>query len=330
MFPGLTSVASVVSVRMLAAIALASFAAAAQAQAPAAKWPEKPVHMIVPFPAGGPLDVVARLFAVPMAERLGQPFLVENRPGAAGNLGMEVAAKAPPDGHTILWSLDSMLTVNPIVYKTEPLERLRPVAMVTENTAVLVVSPRVKAATTSEFSKLSLASDFSYSSAGVGSPGHRQMELFKLMSGARVTHVPYSGNAPAVQSVVAGETQAFITPIAGALQQIRAGRLRALAVTSAQRSALLPDVPTMVESGYPRFVVVSWFCVMVPIKTPQPIVEALERELSRIVQLPSMREAMTKAGQDPIFETAKPLVARATEERKLWAEVIEKTGMKLE
>jgi tripartite-type tricarboxylate transporter receptor subunit TctC len=145
-----------------------------------------------------------------------------------------------------------------------------------------------------------------------------------------MTHVPYNGNAPAVQSLVAGQTQAFITPIAGVLQHVRAGKLRALAVTSAKRSPVLPDVPTFAELGQPRFVAVAWFSVLVPVKTPDPVVDTLHREVVRVLQLPDIREQFAKLGQDPAWGTGKAVVDRTREERKLWAEVIEKSGMKVE
>jgi tripartite-type tricarboxylate transporter receptor subunit TctC len=296
----------------------------------AQSWPEKPVRMVVPFPPGGPLDVVARILAVPLQETFKQPFIVDNRPGATGNIGMEAVAKAPPDGHTLLWVLDSMLTVNPILFKVEPLERLKPVALITEGTGVLAVNPNVKARTAAEFAKLSHSSDMSYGSAGLGSPGHRQMELYGMLSGAKLTHVPYKGNALAVQALLAGDIHAFITPVAGVLQQVKAGKLRAVAVTSGKRSPALPDVPTMVESGYPRYVSVAWFSVFVPIKTPQAIADTLERELIRLMQMPAVREAITRLGTEPSYDTARSIPPRAAEERKLWAEVIEKTGMKIE
>ena len=298
----------------------------------AQNYPDKPVRMVVPFPPGGPLDVVARIFAAPMGEKFGQSFLVENRAGASGNIGLDAVARAQPDGYTLLWVLDSMLTVNPVVFPKfgEPLERLRPIAIVAESVATLAVNPALGVKTTAEFIKVASVRDLSYGSAGPGSPGHRYMELFKLLTGAKLTHVPYSGNAPAVQSLVAGETQAFITPIAGVLQQVRAGKLRALAVTSPTRTTTLPDVPTMVELGYPRFVTVAWFSVFAPAKTPQPVIDILERELQRVIQLPDVRERMSKAGSDPAWYDAKSIVARAGTEHKLWAEVIEKTGMKVE
>lgn len=295
-------------------------------------YPEKPVRMVVPFPAGGPLDTVARVFSAKLAERFGQPFLVDNRSGAGGSLGMDFVAKASPDGYTVLWSLDSMLTVNPILYREfgEPLERLRMVTLLTESVATLVVHPSLNVQSSSEFVKLSRSRDLSYASAGVGSPGHRTMEYYMLVTGAHLTHVPYKGNAPAVQGLLAGQTHAFITPIAGVLPHIRAGRLRPLAVTSAKRNPTLSDVPTMVELGYPKFNVVAWYCVLVPAKTPQAIVDALDSELVRIMQLPDVRERLAKASLDPVWDSAKAALARAREERKMWAEVIEKTGMKME
>ena len=295
-------------------------------------YPDKPVRMVVPFPPGGPLDVVARIFAAPMAEKFGQSVFVENRAGASGNIGMDTVARAQPDGYTLLWMLDSMLTVNPIVYPAtgEPLERLRPIAIVAENISAVAVNPALGVKTVADFIKLSQSKDLSYASAGPGSPGHRYMELFKMLTGAKATHVPYSGNAPGVQSLIAGETQAFVSPVAGVLQQIRAGKLMALAVSSPVRTPTLPDVPTMTELGYPKFNNVAWFSVFAPAKTPQAIIDTLERELQRVVQLPDVRERMNKSGSGPAWENSKTIVSRAATERKLWAEVIEKTGMKVE
>ena len=212
----------------LVALAAVVMALPARAQT----YPDKPIRMVVPFPPGGPLDVVARVFAAPMAEKFGQSVFVENRAGASGNIGMDTVARAQPDGYTLLWMLDSMLTVNPIVYPTagELLERLRPIAIVAENVSAVAVNPALGVKSVAEFIKLSHSKDLSYASAGPGSPGHRYMELLKMLTGAKATHVPYSGNAPGVQSLIAGETQAFVSPVAGVLQQIRAGKLMALAV----------------------------------------------------------------------------------------------------
>ena len=312
----------------LVAIAAVVMALPARAQT----YPDKPIRMVVPFPPGGPLDVVARVFSAPMAEKFGQSVFVENRAGASGNIGMDTVARAQPDGYTLLWMLDSMLTVNPIVYPAtgEPLERLRPIAIVAENISAVAVNPALGVKTVADFIKLSQSKDLSYASAGPGSPGHRYMELFKMLTGAKATHVPYSGNAPGVQSLIAGETQAFVSPVAGVLQQIRAGKLMALAVSSPVRTPTLPDVPTMTELGYPKFNNVAWFSVFAPAKTPQAIIDTLERELQRVVQLPDVRERMNKSGSGPAWENSKTIVSRAATERKLWAEVIEKTGMKVE
>ena len=298
----------------------------------AQSYPDKPVRMVVPFPPGGPLDVVARIFAAPLSQKLGQTFLVENRAGATGNVGMDAVARAQPDGYTLLWMLDSMLTVNPVVFPQfgEPMERLRPIRSVTETTATLVVHPSTGVASVADFIKLSKTRDLSYSSAGSGSPGHRTMEFFMLLTGAKLTHVPYNGNAPAVQSVVAGETQAFITPISGVLPHLRAGKLRALMVSAEKRSTGLPEVPTMAELGYKRFVISTWFSLFAPAKTPQPVVDVLDREIVRIIDLPDVRERLLKLGTEPLSTDAKAIVARTAVERKLWTEVIEKTGMKVE
>lgn len=298
----------------------------------AQSYPDKPVRMVVPFPPGGPLDVVARIFAAPMSQKFGQPVLVENRAGATGNIGMDAVARSQPDGYTLLWMLDSMLTVNPIVFPTfgEPMERLRPIRTVSETVATLVVNPATGINSVADFVKLSKSKDLSYASAGPGSPGHRTMEFFMLLTGAKLTHVPYNGNAPAVQSVVAGETQAFVTPISGVLPQVRAGKLRSLMVSSATRSPQLPDSPTMVELGYKRYVVATWFSLFAPAKTPQAVIDVLDREIVRVIQLPDVRERLQKLGADPISIDAKSIIARTAEERKLWTEVIEKTGMKVE
>ncbi len=298
----------------------------------AQSYPDKPVRMVVPFPPGGPLDVVARIFAAPMSQKFGQPVLVENRAGATGNIGMDAVARSQPDGYTLLWMLDSMLTVNPIVFPAfgEPMERLRPIRTVSETVATLVVNPATGVNSVADFVKLSKSKDLSYASAGPGSPGHRTMEFFMLLTGAKLTHVPYNGNAPAVQSVVAGETQAFVTPISGVLPQIRAGKLRSLMVSSTTRSPQLPDSPTMVELGYKRYVVATWFSLFAPAKTPQAVIDVLDREIVRVIQLPDVRERLQKLGADPISIDAKSIIARTAEERKLWTEVIEKTGMKVE
>jgi tripartite-type tricarboxylate transporter receptor subunit TctC len=296
------------------------------------RYPERPVRMVVPLPAGGPLDVTARLFSKELTASLGQTFVIENRAGAAGNIGMEVAAKAPPDGYTLLWIIDSILTVNPILYAgvRDPLESLAPVALLLENPSTLVVHPSLPARSSAELVKLSRAHAISYASAGAGSPGHRYMEFYKLLTGARMTHVPYKGNAPAVVSIITGETQAFISAITGVLPHVEAGRLRALAMTSPKRSPALPAVPTMSELGYPRLATVSWFAVLAPAATPQSVVDILGRELGRIIELPDIREKLAQQGSEPAFGTGKAVVDRARDERKLWADIVQRTGMKID
>ena len=314
--------------RWILLIAALGLAAPAWAQ----RYPDRPVRVIVPLSAGGPLDVTARLFSEKLAASLGQPFVIDNRVGAAGNIGTDIAANARPDGYTLLWVIDSILTVNPILYANtrDPLERLAPVAVLLENPGTLVVHPSLPAKTSAELVRLSRIRAISYASAGLGSPGHRYMEYYKLLTGAQMTHVPYKGNAPAVVSIVTGETQTFISAITGVLPHVGTGRLRALAVTSPKRSPALPAVPTMSELGYPKFAAVTWFAVLVPAGTPQPIVDILGGELGRIIQLPDIREKLAQQGSEPAFDSGKAVIARAREERKLWTEVVQKTGMKVD
>lgn len=295
-------------------------------------YPDRAVRMIVPLAAGGPLDATARLFSEKLAASLGQPFVVDNRVGAAGSIGTEIVAKSRPDGHTLLWALDSMITVNPILYAnlSDPLESLAFVAQLLENPSILVVHPSLPVRTSAELVKLSKSGAISYASAGTGSPGHRYMEYYKLLSGARMTHIPYKGNAPAVVSIITGETQAFISAITGVLPHVANGRLRALATTSPKRSPVLPDVPTMRETGYTAFSAVTWFAVLVPAATPQSVVDTLGREFRRITQLPDIRDKLAQWGSAPAFDASKAVITRARNERKIWAEVVQKTGMKVD
>lgn len=315
-------------VRWILLAAAAALALPAWAQ----RYPDRPVRVVVPFPAGGPLDVTARLFSEKLAASLGQPFVIDNRVGAAGNIGTEIAAKARPDGYTLLWVIDSILTVNPILYANfrDPLESLAPVAQLIEYPSVLVVHPSLPARSSAELVKVSKTHSISYASAGLGSPGHRYMEYYKLLTGAQMTHVPYKGNAPAVVSIVTGETQVFISAIAGVLPHVGQRRLRALAVTSPKRSPALPDVPTMSELGLQKFAAVGWFTILVPNGTPPSVVDSLAAELRRAIQLPDIRDKLAQLGVEPAFDTGKSVIARAREERKLWAEVVQKTGMKID
>src|SRR5690242_9352107 len=300
------------NIRTVLRLVVSAFAALAAPLAPAQPYPSKPVTAIVPFPPGGPLDFVARVVGEKMAAGLGQPIVVENRPGAFGNVGAQAVARAAPDGYTLLWVVDATVTSNPAVYGNvgfDPLRDFAPVAVVTESGSALVIHPSVPAANVAELIALAKKQPLAYASGGNGSPGQLIGELFKLETGAPMTHVPYKGNAPAVQSIVAGQTQVFFSSIPGIVRQVAAGKLKALAVASAERSPYLPGVPTLAESGL-NVKIKSWFALLAPARTPQAIVERLYREAEAAVKNPAVREKLMKQGLDAVVAPPDELAAR--------------------
>jgi tripartite-type tricarboxylate transporter receptor subunit TctC len=307
--------------RLIAAAALAALAAPfALGQA----YPSKPVTSIVPFPPGGPLDFVARLVGEKMAANLGQPMVIENRAGAFGNIGAAAVAKAAPDGYTLLWVVDVTMTSNPSVYGKvgfDPLRDFAPVALVTESGSALVLNPSVPANSVGELIALAKKQPLAYASGGNGSPGHLIGELFKLATGAPLTHVPFKGNAPAVQSILAGHTQVFFSSIPGVVRHVRAGKLKGLAVTSAKRSPYLPELPTLAEGGL-RIETKSWFALFAPAGTPQPIIDRLYREADAAVKQPDVREKLTQQGLDAVVAPPDVLAGRMRSDAEKWGRVV--------
>ena len=288
-------------------------------------WPEKPVRTIVPFPAGGPLDVLARLFNDRFAAALGQPFIIDNRAGANGNLGGEAVARAAPDGHTLLWVIDTPMTLNPSLYAKmpfDPAKDLAPISQVATTASVLVVHPSVAAASVAELVALSKKRPLNYASGGGGSPGHLATELFALQAGAPMTHVPYKGNAPAVVSIVAGETQVFVSGITGVLPHIKAGKVKALAVTSAKRAPSLPDLPTFAEAGVPGVEVEAWFGLYAPAGTPRAVVDRLHREVVAAAKLPDVQQRLAGFAIVPVAGTPEQLAAVMQSDARKWAKVV--------
>jgi tripartite-type tricarboxylate transporter receptor subunit TctC len=312
------------NIRTVLRLVVSAFAALAAPLAPAQPYPSKPVTAIVPFPPGGPLDFVARVVGEKMAASLGQPIVVENRAGAFGNIGAQAVARAAPDGYTLLWVVDATVTSNPAVYGNvgfDPLRDFAPVAMVTESASALVIHPSVPAANVAELIALAKKQPLAYASGGNGSPGQLIGELFKLETGAPMTHVPYKGNAPAVQSIVAGQTQVFFSSIPGIVRQVAAGKLKALAVASAERSPYLPGVPTLAESGV-NVKIKSWFALLAPARTPQAIVERLYREAQAAVKDPAVSEKLTKQGLDAVVAPPDELAARMRSDTEKWTRVV--------
>ncbi|MBB5688200.1 tripartite tricarboxylate transporter substrate binding protein [Roseomonas alkaliterrae] len=307
---------------LIAATLLAPAAARAQAWAPT-----RAIRFVVPFPAGGATDVVARVLGERMQETLGQPVVVENRTGAGGNIGVENVVRSPADGHTILMGTTGTLTVNPHLYSTlgfDPLRDLAPVSMAFTTDHVLIVNPQVPARTAQEFLALVRGQPgrLSYGSAGAGSSTHTVPELFKLAARVDITHVPYRGSAPALNDVVAGNVQVMLDQIPSAIGQIQAGRVRALAVTGARRSALLPDVPTMAEIGLPEAQATSWGAVMAPAGTPAPAIARLNAAIRDALAQQAVRDRLAAAGAEGVASSPEELAAYLRAESEKWARVV--------
>ena len=307
---------------LLAASILVPAAAHAQAWAPT-----RPVRFVVPFPAGGATDVVARVLGERMQEALGQPVVVENRTGAGGNIGVENVVRSPADGHTILMGTTGTLTVNPHLYATlgfDPLRDLAPVSMAFTTDHVLIVNPSVQAQTAQEFLALVRAQPgrVSFGSAGSGSSTHTVPELFKLAARVEITHVPYRGSAPALNDLVAGNVQMMLDQIPSAIGQIQAGRVRALAVTGARRSALLPNVPTMAEIGLPDAQATSWGAVMAPAGTPAPAIARFNAVIREALAQQAVKDRLAAAGADGVSSSAEELAAYVRAESEKWARVV--------
>jgi tripartite-type tricarboxylate transporter receptor subunit TctC len=316
---------------LLAGLALPAVAKGAAAAAPGAAaggWaPGHPIRFIVPFPAGGATAVVARVLGERMQQRLGQPVVIENRTGSGGNIGMEAAAQAAPDGHTLVMGTMGTLAINQHLYRSlafDPVRSFAPVSMAFGTDHVLIVSPNVEARTAQDFVALLKRSPgrISYGSAGSGSSTHMVAELFRLAAGAEPMHVPYRGSAPALNDTVAGTVQFMLDQLPSAIGQIQAGTVRALAVTGARRSAMLPEVPTMAEIGLPAAQATSWNAVMAPAGTPQAAVLQLNALLRDALADHAVQERLAAAGADAIASSPEELSDIMAREVKRWGEVV--------
>jgi tripartite-type tricarboxylate transporter receptor subunit TctC len=296
------------------------------------QYPSKAVRFVVPFPPGGPLDIVARSIGQDLNKSLGQPVLIDNRPGAGGNIGADVVAKAPPDGHTILMGAVSTHAINVWLYKSlpyDPLKDFAPVTLVTSVPNVLVVHPSVPVKTTRELIALAKArkGQLNFASGSTGSAGHLAGELFKTMAGVDMVHIPYKGAAPAVTDLLAGHVSLMFDNLAG-LPNIKAGRVRALAVTTLKRSPFLPELPTISESGLRGFDVGTWFGVFAPAGTPREVVTRLNTEISRALQTPAMKERLATLGAEAMPNTPEAFAGFVKTEMAKYREIVRASGAK--
>ena len=314
------------------ALGLAALLVAGASFAQTSAYPDRPVKMIAPFAPGGPVDAVARVLAPKLSEGLGQQFYVENHPGGSGNIGTALAAKAPPDGYTIL-VISSTLVVNPSLFAKlgfDTTSDLAPVSLVGVSPQVLLVHPSVPAASVKELVAWVKASpgQYSYAHAGLGTPGYLAGEMLKQAFGLDLVAVSFNGGGPAITSTIGGHTPILYTSISTAAGHVKQGTVRALAVTGARRSPALPDVPTLAEAGAPGQESDIILGVLVPVGTPRGIIDRLHREIVRIVALPDMRERLSALGFEPIASTPEEFADRIRWEIDKWAKVIRAANIK--
>lgn len=312
---------------LLLIASLFSIAAAAQ------PFPSKPVRIVVPFSPGGVADSSARVISEKLGARLGQSVVVENRPGASGNIGTQQVAASAPDGYTLLLGFDGTMVVNPHVYAKLPFDTLRDFAPVTklgDATLILVAHPSVAAKDLREFLAIAKTQNFSYGSAGTGSTPHLAGELLAQRTGIALTHVPYKGGGQAMGDVVGGQIPLVFTAIATAQQFVRSGKLKGLGVSSARRSGSLPDVPTFVESGLDGFVVDSWVGILAPAKTPPPVVARLQKDIASVLAEPETRERYATLGIEPVANAPEQFAEQIRADLARWEKVVKQAGIRIE
>ena len=294
-------------------------------------WPERPVRLIVPFPPGGSNDIIARFLAEALRDRLGQPFLVENRSGAGGNIGADIVAKATPDGHTLLISAPPAFAINEHLYRSMPFnpERdLSPIALVASVPIVLMVPADSPARSLSDLIAMARREPgrLTFGSSSIGGTNHLAGELLKNLAGIDIVHVPYRGAAPAMTDLIAGRLQLYFDNMPGVLPQVREGRVRALAVAGAERAAALPELPTMAEAGLPGFEASSWFGMAAPTATPPALIARLNAAVLAALADPVLRERLASAGAEPGRLDVQGFTRFVAAERERWGRVVRASG----
>ncbi len=318
---------------LLGAAAMAAMPLGASAQSMA--FPQRPVRIVVPYPPGGSNDVIARLIAQKLQETWPHPVVVENKPGAAGNLGASEVVKASPDGHTLLLNNINITSMNPALIDRMPFDPFRDLADISllgATSLALAVHPSVPVNSVQELVTLlrSRPGRFSYASGGNGSPQHMAMEMFKAATKTRVVHIPYRGAGPAVADVVGGQVEMTISIVNQIIPHARAGRLRTLAVTSRKRLPTLPDVPTLDEAGVPGYECEIWLGLSAPAGTPAPVIETINQAVRRVMSQPDVAQRLSGQGIEILTSTPEQMRQRATDDLKRWTEVIRTAGIKSE
>jgi tripartite-type tricarboxylate transporter receptor subunit TctC len=318
-------------VKVVAGLALCAFAGLTSAQA----WPSKPIKYIVPFAPGGTTDILGRTIADKLSVALGQPVVIENKPGAGGGVGAEFTAKQPADGYTIMGGTISTHAINASLYKSlgyDPIRDFAPITLIARVPNMLVVNTGLPAKDVKELIALLKANPgkYSFASSGNGTSQHLSGELFKTMTGVDMQHIPYKGSPPALADVVGGNVAMTFDNITTAWPLAKGGKLRAIAVTTAQRSSVAPDVPTLAEAGLAGYEVGSWQGVFAPAGTPPEIVRRLNTEIVKIINLPEVREKLVALGAEPAPNSPEAFGALVKSEVAKWAEVVKKSGAKVD
>jgi tripartite-type tricarboxylate transporter receptor subunit TctC len=316
------------SMRVLAALFLAFFSQLAFSQ----PYPSRPLKLIVPFPPAGATDIVGRIVALKLGERLGQPVVVENRPGAGGSLGSDLAAKSPADGYTILIATSSTHSIGPALQKLpyDPIRDFAPITHVANVPNVLVVSPKLPVKSVSDLIALarSQPGKLNYASSGIGTIVHLNAELFKMIAKVDIVHVPYKGTALSIPDLANGNIAMLFDSLASALPHIKSGSVRPLALNAPRRSGLLPEVPTLAEAGMPEFDLYTWFGMFAPAGTPAEIVARLQREVVAGLKAPDVLERFAAVGAEPVGSTPGEFVERIRSDAAKWGEVIRVANVK--
>lgn len=298
------------------------------------EYPTRPVRIVVPFAPGGGTDIVGRILAQRLSERLGQGFIVDNRPAGSGIIGADLVAKAQPDGHTLLFAFSSLASSAKLFSKLpyDPIRDFAPVALATTSPLVLYVHPSVPARDVREFIAYAKANPdkLNYGSSGLGSSPHLATELLMSMAGIQMTHIPYKGIAPAVLGQLANDVQLSFTPMTVGMPHAKVGKLRAIGIGGLQRSAVLPEVPTIHESGLPGFEVTGWWGMLAPARTPLPIVMLLNREIRAVLELAEVRRNLLEQGMDPAGGPPEQFGALIRSDMDKWGDVGKRLGIKLD